>query len=205
MTKEPVVAISALEHHMYCPRQCALIHVDGQWAENRSTVAGARAHRRVDAPGGRTERGRHVLRAVPLFSERYGLLGRADGVEVHDDATLVPVEHKSGIRHGLAANVQLCAQALCLEEMFARSVPFGFVWYGGTRRREQIDLNADLRALTVSVIDAVRSEIVAGTLPPPVADERCRTCQLEPACLPNVVFRPSSVLRYLDEEVFGCA
>ena len=79
MTVEPVVLVSALEHHLYCPRQCALIHVDGIWADNRATVAGSRAHRRVDTPGSRQERGRTVARALPLHSERYGLSGRSDG------------------------------------------------------------------------------------------------------------------------------
>lgn len=204
MSVEPIVLLSALEHHLYCPRQCALIYVDGVWSENRATVAGSRFHRRVDSPGGRVERGRTVVRAVPLCSERYGLSGRADAIEIHPDGALAPVEHKAGVRHGRAADVQLCAQALCLEEMFDREVPYGWVWYGGTRRRERVAIDSNLRALTVAVVDDVRSNIVQGRLPPPVNDGRCRSCQLEPSCLPRVVFRGDAVARFVEREVMQC-
>lgn len=205
MTPEPVVPLSALEHYLYCPRQCALIHVDGLWRENGATIAGTRAHRRVDTPGGRLERGRRVVRAVPLYSERYGLSGRADAIEIgpHDGA-ISPVEHKAGTRHGRAADVQLCAQALCLEEMFGCAVNIGWVWYGGPRRREKIEIDAELRTLTLSAVEEIRSTIVSGVLPAPVNDQRCRACQLEPVCLPEVVLRPSDVARYVEHEVLRC-
>ena len=205
MSPEPVVALSALEHHLYCPRQCALIHVDGIWMENRSTIAGVRAHRRVDAPGDRWERSRRVVRAVPLYSDRFGLVGRADVIEIVGDGSLAPVEYKSGSPHGRAADVQLCAQALCLEEMFERPVPFGFVWYGATRRRQRVLLDAALRTLTSDVIDEVRSNMADGRLPAPVADGRCRECQLEPVCMPDVVIQSAAVTRYVEREVLGCS
>lgn len=151
-----VVSISALEHHEYCPRQCALIHVDGVWAENRHTVAGTRAHRRVDSGEHRHERGRLVLRSIPLWSEHFGLSGRADAVEIVASETVVPVEYKSGVRHGRAADLQLCAQALCLEEMFGVSVPSGAVWYGGTRRREVVRLDDELRHATLDAVKEIR-------------------------------------------------
>ena len=134
MTPEPVVQISAIEHFVYCPRQCALIHCDGVWSDNAHTVRGSRAHRRVDSGEHRQERGRQVLRAIPLWSEELGLSGRADAVEVEGDAVR-PVEYKAGVRHGSAADLQLCAQALCLEEMLDVEIPHGYVWYGGPRRR----------------------------------------------------------------------
>jgi len=204
MTPEPVVPLSALEHHLYCPRQCALIHGDGIWLENRATIVGNRAHRRVDTPGDRRERSRRVLRAVPLYSDCFGLIGRADGIELFDDGSIAPVEHKAGVRHGQAADVQLCAQALCLEEMFHRPVPLGFVWYGATRRRDRVLLDDALRLLTASVIAEVRSNILSSTLPAAVADERCKGCQLEPVCMPNVVIQPARVQRYVDREVLQC-
>ena len=152
---KPVVTLSALEHHMYCPRQCALIYVDGIWIENRATVAGRRAHNRVDTPGSRRERSRVVARAIPLYSDQFGLSGRADGIELLADGSLVPVEHKAGVRHGQTADVQLCAQALCLEEMFDVSIAFGYIWYGGTRHRQRIALDEELRSLTISVINEI--------------------------------------------------
>ncbi len=201
MSPEPVVPLSALEHHLYCPRQCALIHVDGAWQENRATVAGVRAHRRVDTPGDRRERGRRVFRAVPLWSDAYGLSGRSDGVEVYDDGGVAPVEHKAGVRHGQAADVQLCGQALCLEEMFRRPVPEGYVWYGGTRRRERVMFDGEL---TARVIDEVRTNLLLGVLPPAVADQRCRACQLEAVCLPGIVAQPHPPDRCPEEAIFRC-
>ena len=204
MSIEPVVLLSALEHHMYCPRQCALIYVDGVWAENRATVAGTRDHRRVDTPGSRRERSRVVIRAMPLYSDRYGLSGRADGVEVYDDGSLVPTEHKSGIRHGQTADVQLCGQALCLEEMFNRSVPVGYIWYGGTHRRQTIEIDSRLRDLTISVIEEIRSNLTIGRLPSPVDDNRCNSCQFRQSCLPEVVAQPQVINEYMTGEVLRC-
>ena len=144
MNIEPVVPISAIEHFAYCPRQCALIHCDGIWFDNEYTVKGTRAHRRVDSETHRRERGRTVLRGIPLWSELLGLSGRADVVEVDDDG-MRPVEYKSGVRHGDSADLQLCAQALCLEEMLAIEIPSGFVWYSGPRRRWCVEFTASLR------------------------------------------------------------
>lgn len=204
MTPEPTVLLSALEHYLYCPRQCALIHVDGVWAENAHTVVGQRAHRRVDSGAGRRERGRRVLRAIPLFSDRYGLSGRADAIEVHDDGSIIPVEYKAGRRHGLAADVQLCAQGLCLEDMTGQPMPFGYVWYGAPRRRLRVEFTRVLRVQTAEVIDEVRAALCSGHLPPPVADQRCAGCQLKPYCLPDVVIRPDDVLAYVDREILAC-
>ena len=137
VTDEPIVTISAIEHFVYCPRQCALIHCDGVWSDNAQTVRGSRAHRRVDSGRHRRERGRLVLRSIPLWSETLGLSGRADAVEI-EPGVVRPVEYKSGIQHGSAADLQLCAQALCLEEMLNVAIPDGDVWYGGPRRRVRV-------------------------------------------------------------------
>ena len=112
------VMVSALQHYVYCTRQCALIHVDGAWQENIFTMRGRRAHESVDIPDGMIRDGIRVERAVPIWSDRIGLVGRADVVEFLPDGTPYPVEHKVGPRkYRRADEVQLCAQALCLEEM----------------------------------------------------------------------------------------
>ena len=203
MTPEPVVAISALEHHAYCPRQCALIHVDGVWADNVHVIRGARGHRRADAGEHRTERGRRVLRSVQLWSESLGLSGRADVVELHDDGRLVPVEYKIGRRHGLTAHLQVAAQALCLEEMTGTTVPTGAIWFSASRQREEVAVDAALRALTRTVIDVVRENLGSTRLPPAPNDHRCRECQLLGHCLPEVVEQPAAVDRYV-QEVLWC-
>lgn len=201
---EPIVLLSALEHHMYCPRQCALIHVDGIWSENAHTVGGSRYHRRVDTAPSRIERGRQVLRAFPLYSEKFGLSGRADAVEVQEDGTLVPVEYKSGGHHGVSAEVQMCAQALCLEEMTGGRLEYGYVWYAGPRRKMRVVLTTELREKTIASIEEVRGYLVSGILPKAVADQRCRECQLESHCLPDVLVGVDRVLSYVRDEVFRC-
>ncbi len=203
MSIEPVIWISAIEHFAYCPRQCALIHCDGVWSDNEHTVQGIRAHRRVDGGGCRTERGRKVLRGIPLWSEKLGLSGRADAVEIVGDS-VVPIEYKSGVRHGEAADLQLCAQAICLEEMLDVSVPHGFVWYGKRRRRDRVELTNALRDRVTAVIEEIRSQLITGILPEAVDDERCESCQLFHHCLPNLSGSPRKITRYLEEVIFGC-
>lgn len=194
---EVVVPIRALEHYEYCPRQAAIVHVDGFWVDNIHTLRGVRGHKRVDEAPSRVERGRLVLRGIPLWSESLGLSGRADAVEVYRDGSVVPVEYKSGRRHGLAAEVQVCAQALCLEEMLGQSVPIAHVWYAGPRRRYQVELTGDLRSHTFQVIATLRAAVETEVLPPAVDDERCRECQLRGYCLPDLCAHPGRVAAYV--------
>ena len=204
MTDAPIVAISAIEHFVYCPRQCALIHCDGVWRDNAHTVRGSRAHRRVDSGHHRRERGRLVLRSIPLWSETLGLSGRADAVEI-ESGTVRPVEYKSGVRHGLAADLQLCAQALCLEEMLDVEIPDGHVWYGGPRRRVRTAFTPALRHEVRKIIHEIRIQLLTAELPEAPNDRRCAECQLQHHCLPELTSAPHKVRRYMAEVVFRCA
>lgn len=198
-----VVPISAIEHFEYCPRQCALIHVDGIWADNPHTVRGARAHRRTDDPTkSRKERSKQVLRAVPLWSEQYGLSGRADVVEIGEEGAVLPVEHKSGVRHGITADLQVCAQAICLEEMLGTSISEAAIWYGGPRRRFRVDLTSELRRRTVYTIGAIRQQLVGGILPHAPNDSRCSQCQLRHHCLPEISANTADVAVYLHQVLY---
>ncbi len=199
-----MVPISAIEHWVYCPRQCALIHCDGVWSDNAHTVRGTRAHRRVDSGQHRHERGRQVLRAVPLWSEELGISGRADAVEMAG-GEVWPVEYKGGTRHGAAADLQLCAQALCLEEMLDVTIPHGYVWYGGPRRRLRVELGEELRRELRDVVGQIRAQLLASALPPAPNDARCSECQLRHHCLPELSSDPHRVTRYLEDVVFRCA
>ena len=201
---EPVVQIAAIEHYSYCPRQCALIYGDTIWAENSHTIRGTRAHRRADDPeASRTERGHQMLRSVPLWSEQYGLAGRSDIVELHPSGVVYPVEYKTGVRHGVAADLQLCAQAICLEEMLGVSITKGAVWYGRTRRRHPVRFTEVLRAQTLEIVEIIRAQIISGSLPKAVNDSRCSQCQLVNHCLPEVVSRPLRIKRYFTKTLFA--
>lgn len=189
-----LVPISALQHHAYCPRQCALIHVEQVWDENVYTLRGRRAHDRVDEAGGATRDGVRTEHALPLFSDRLGLVGRADVVEFLEDGTPLPVEHKVGSRSKgvwarTADEVQAVAQAVCLEEMFGRAVPEAALFYGKTRRRVAVEVTTERRADLARRTAAVRRMLADATLPPPVADGRCPKCSLVETCMPGVVAR----------------
>ncbi len=185
-----LVPLSALQHYVYCPRQCALIHVEQAWSENIYTLRGTRAHERVDDAGGTTRDGVRTERALPLFSDVHGLVGKADAVEFSAGGVPFPVEHKVGPRKARRADeVQLCAQALCLEEMFGCAVPAGALYHAKSRRRREVEMTAALRAETLSVAAAVRALFRASRLPPPVADARCERCSLVETCMPFVVAR----------------
>ena len=185
-SQKELIPISALQHYAYCPRQCALIHVEQVWEENLYTLRGRRAHERVELPEGITREGVRIEYALPLWSERLGLVGRADVVEFFQGVPY-PVEHKASIRRAHHADeVQLCAQALCLEEMLGIDVPKGALFYRSSRRRREVVFTPKLRAEVERIVREVRELLQREELPPPVADARCRDCSLIDACLPFV-------------------
>lgn len=178
------IMISALEHYAYCPRQCALIHVEQSYEENVFTLRGNRAHERVDDPGRKERDGVRVERSLPLYSDRLGLVGRADVVEFHGE-TPYPVEYKHGAkRHHRPARIQLAAQALCLEEMTGTPVPEGALFHTGSHRRQAVAIGEVLRTAVKETVHAVREMLVAARVPPPVNDDRCPPCSLQRVCLP---------------------
>jgi CRISPR-associated exonuclease Cas4 len=184
---KPRIMISALEHYAYCPRQCALIHVEQSYEENVYTLRGNRDHRRADDPETEIRDDVRVERALPLYSDEWGLTGRADVVEF-DDGTPYPVEYKHGkTRRHEPGRIQLCAQALCLEEMTGRDVPAGALYHTTSHRRQDVTFDEPLRADTRSVIEAVRAQLREQSVPPPVNDDRCPPCSLQRVCLPDAV------------------
>ncbi len=184
------IPISALEHYSYCPRQCALIHIEQTFDENLFTLRGHMAHERVDQGDNSVARGVRVVRAIPLWSARLGLRGKADLVELREDGPY-PVEYKVGRRRARHADVQLCAQALCLEEMLGVPVPRGAIFYWETRRRHEVVIDEELRQRTTEVISATRAMLQAQRLPPAPNDARCPNCSLINACLPSVIGEPA--------------
>ena len=190
------VLLSMLEHYSYCPRQCALIHREQTYDENVYTLQGNAVHQRVDQPGVATVAGVRTEYGVPLWSETLGLLGKADLVEFHG-ATPYPVEYKHGpARHGRHADLQLCGQAMCLEEMLGVDVPMGAVYHFSSRQRREVELTAGLRGRVRETVSAIRQIMSASALPPAVADARCKNCSLVESCLPFVVSERPRNLNY---------
>ncbi|MDW8207895.1 MAG: CRISPR-associated protein Cas4 [Chloroherpetonaceae bacterium] len=184
------VMISAIEHYSYCPRQCALIHVEQVFDENMFTLRGRAAHTRADQSAGAMEASVRIERALPLWSDRLGLVGRADVVEFRADGTVYPVEYKHGVRRvKIHDDLQLCAQAVCLEEMLDISVLVGAVYYHSTHRRREVVFTPELRAEMERIVARIRQMQRAGTMPPPWNDSRCRHCSLADACMPDVLER----------------
>ncbi len=185
------IPLSALQHWCYCPRQCALIHVEQVFAENLHTLRGQAVHKQVDQPGVETRAGLRVERALSVWNDRLGLIGKADVVEIEADGTPYPVEYKHGSRSKAAwiaacDDLQLAAQALCLEEMTGRAVPQGAIYYATSRRRRVVPITADLRRRVEDVTAAVRIQIDSGGLPAPANDARCKQCSLIEQCQPSL-------------------
>lgn len=188
-TDDEIVLLSALEHFSYCPRQCALIHVERIFDENVFTLRGRHAHERADQEVTTFEGSIRIERALPLWSERLGLQGKGDVVEFHPDGRVVPVEYKQGTRRERRHDdLQLCAQALCLEEMLGQNVETGAVYSLQTRRRREVRFGDDLRDETLNVIAQVRAmQQDTGPMPPALNDARCPRCSLLDACVPATV------------------
>jgi len=188
--EDELIPLSALRHHSFCPRQNALIHVEGLWAEDAATAEGRVLHERVDAVGSEARPGVRVARGLALRSLTLGVAGRADAVEFRGRPPRpCPVEDKRG-KPKAADEVQLCAQGLCLEEMFGVPVPEGALFYGTTRRRQAVAFDAALRRLTVEVAAEARAMIAGGITPAPVRMPASRRCSLEDLCRPDRLARP---------------
>lgn len=182
------VPISALEHHAYCARQAGLILLEDTFDDDAATVRGTLLHERVHTPGHETRRGVRTLRALPVWHDGLGLTGVCDVVELHDDGTVLPVEHKSGrYRAGGPADLQVAAQAICLEAMFATEVPLGVIYSAADRRRHDVPIDDALRTAVAETTAAVRAITTGESLPPAPADRRCRRCSLAEACMPGVL------------------
>lgn len=185
---EPV-AVSALNQYSYCPRRCALIFMDGEFEDNIHTQRGSAEHDRADqtfhvcdAEGVRLEY------ALPVWSRRLGLSGRCDVVEFHPDDMLYPVEYKHGKRQKwLNDDLQLAAQALCLEEMLNVNIARGAIFHKGSQHRREVEFTPELRRQVEEAVNAIHALLATGHLPSPINNQRCPECSLRNICLPHVV------------------
>jgi CRISPR-associated exonuclease Cas4 len=202
-----LIALSALQHYLYCPRQCALIHIEQAWAENTATAEGRVAHERVHAAESEMRRGVRTVTGMPLRSDQLGVTGIADVVELHQTADGTwrpfPVEHKRGRPKAHRADeVQLCAQAMALEEMFAVDIATGALFYGQRRRRTAVTFDPALRALTQEVAAATHALIAGGRTPRMDYDKnRCDSCSLIELCRPQTTGAGRSAAAWLEAQI----
>ncbi len=190
-----MIPLSAVNHFLYCPRRAALIHIEGIFKQNEHTILGNLAHEHADLAGYEVAKGVTRLRALPVWSERLGLSGKCDIVERHPDGTFVPVEYKKGKRRKFDNDeAQLCAQALCLEEMFARPVERGAIYHAASKRRSEVEFTAELRALTEQTAAAARALLISETVPPAILKPQCNGCSLRDVCLPEAAMRSAGQL-----------
>ena len=190
------IPLSALQHWHYCPRQCGLIHLEQVFDDNVHTLRGQAVHARVDKPGVETAKGVRVERAMPLWHDALGLVGKADVVEFLPGGAPYPVEYKHGSRNKAADiaacdDIQLAAQALCLEHMLGKPVHEGALYYATSKRRRVVAITAELREGVAQTAQAIR-QMLATTLLPPVlhaaqAARRCKACSLIDRCQPQAL------------------
>ncbi|WP_107875013.1 CRISPR-associated protein Cas4 [Neisseria weaveri] len=189
------IPLSALQHYAFCPRQCALIHNEQAWAENFLTAQGRALHERVDGGEPETRKGVRFERSVHVSAENLGVHGVLDMVE-RDIQTgrLKPVEYKRGKpKPEPFDEIQLCAQALCLEEMTGQTIAEGALWYMQTLHRVPVPFSDGLRAQTLAVIAQVRELLASGQTPPPVYGKRCKACSLVEICQPKLLEKDRSM------------
>ena len=199
------IPLSALNHWAYCPRRCGLIHMEGEFTNNIHTARGNAEHEKVDSIHHETRGDLRIETALPIWCDRAGLIGKCDVVEFLADGTPYPIEYKHGPkRKWLNDDLQLAAQAICLEEMLNRPVPKGAIFHASSHRRREVVITPELKRLVVETADAIRAMLASGKLPPPVNDARCKECSLKDICQPEALAEQGR-LKCLREELFNAA
>jgi CRISPR-associated exonuclease Cas4 len=220
--EDELFPISALQHFVFCPRRCALVHIEQIWTENQFTVEGDILHERVDELGRESRTSLIVSHGVGIRSLRFGVTGKVDVVEfrlknglseLQGGCTLegksgtwtpYPIEYKRGTaRRGFGDDIQICAQALCLEEMLGCPVPAGSIYYASTRKRREIAFDVPLRAATTTAILGVRALLTAGLTPPAEYGKKCDTCSLFDRCQPKISEAGKDPRRYVARYLEG--
>ncbi|MGN6507221.1 MAG: CRISPR-associated protein Cas4 [Tepidisphaeraceae bacterium] len=197
VSDDDLLPISALQHLLYCPRQCALIHLEHAWAENVLTTEGKHLHEKTDHARGETRPGLRLARGLMIRSFAHRLIGKTDVVEYYDDGRVAPVEYKRGRpKVHEADRVQLCAQAFCLEEMLGRPVEAGAIFYGQTRRRLDVPFDGILRQTTEQTIQRLQELFDSRRTPAAeYSSAKCDRCSLIDLCLPKARAAASAYLK----------
>ncbi len=199
---DELIPINLLQHYAFCPRQCGLIAIENLWQDNVLTIGGSLLHESVDSPETESIGDCERITALRIHSYRYGLTGKCDVVELRHTAhglQCLPVEFKAGQpKHNDIDCIQLCAQALCLEEMLACRIEHGAFFYGKVRRRVTVHLDERLRQQTTEMIAAVRQLVESMTVPPAEFAPKCNNCSLISLCQPKAS-NAARVRRYIHD------
>ena len=211
-TEDQLLPISALQHWLFCPRQCGLIHLEQVWDENRLTAEGRQMHDKVHEADTENRPGIRIVRGLRIHSYRLGLIGQADVVEFHKSETGIslpeadglwqpfPVEYKRGSpKINACDEVQLCAQTICLEEMLKTSIPQGAFFYGKPRRRKEVDISDNLRQQTEDAARQLHTLMDSGITPIAAYEKKCEACSLYNRCLPKTTGQKKKIGRYLEK------
>ncbi|WP_202978185.1 CRISPR-associated protein Cas4 [Mariprofundus erugo] len=199
---DDLINVSALNQYTFCPRRCGLIYIAQAWSENLHTQSGRREHEQADVPEYEIKAGVRIERALPVWSDALGLIGKCDVVEFHDDGTVYPVEYKHGRRQQWDNDdIQLCAQAICLEEMLNVTIAEGAIYHVKSRRRRVVAFNEILRGKLRETVVAVRAMVESGEIPGPVLARHCEQCSLKEICLPEMQARAIDLYEPMAEEL----
>ncbi len=214
--EEDYLMLSGIQHFAFCKRQWAMIHIEQQWAENYRTTAGEIMHKKAHDESAFEKRGNLLtVRGLRISSRSLGLSGQCDVVEFHQDENgidlfgyegkwnIVPVEYKRGtVKENNADELQLCAQAVCLEEMFQMDIPEGFLYYGENRRRHQVEFTSELSSEVERTADKMHEMFRRGHTPGAKPSKQCKSCSLENLCLPKLQ-KSGDVRKYIEKNIYG--
>jgi len=203
---DELIMISAIQHYRFCNRQCALIHIENVWKDNLFTAEGHIIHSRVHTPERETRNGIVFQRGLPIRSLSYGIVGKCDLVEFHYSQNIlqkvIPVEYKRGTKKEKDYDaVQLCAQALCLEEMLNIQIPYGYLYYNKIKHRIKVLLDNQLRDTSISLIMEIRDFLQRGETPLPEYSPKCKRCSLYFECMPKIATKRKSVTNYIKKNL----
>ena len=202
-TDDQLLPISALQHYLFCPRQTALIHLEQAWADNQFTAEGNAVHQKAHDGHDESRPGVRITRSLPVVSREWGIAGQCDIVEFHSDGQVIPVEYKRGKPKSHDADrVQVCAQAMCLEEMQGVEIGEAFLFYGQRKRRTVVKLDEELRQLTIDTVAALHQLIESRATPAAVYESRkCDSCSLIDLCQPKAFRLKRGVAAWFDAAV----
>ena len=196
-----IIPISAISHHLYCPRQCALIHVEGVFADNDLTIGGNLGHERVDQEAARFEKGKKIETSYRVFSEELGISGIADLVEFPKNGPPYPIDYKHGkIAKWDTHDAQLCAVALCLEEMLDVKISEGAIYHISSKKRREVTFDERLRKTTLQAIEEIRESLQKSFVPVAAYAKICDRCSLLEICMPRLKPKTRNIFQAVDLE-----